>query len=42
LHLQAEDGHIYPFAGPGLGLEFAPIVLEHPDAIIRTTGSADL
>lgn len=37
-----EQGHIYPFAGPGLGLELHPDVLGHKDAIIRKTSAADL
>jgi L-alanine-DL-glutamate epimerase-like enolase superfamily enzyme len=37
-----EDGHVYPFAGAGLGLELSPYVLEHPDAIIQKTRRADL
>jgi galactonate dehydratase len=36
------EGHIYPFEGPGLGLELAPFVLEHPDAVVRKTVAADL
>ena len=37
-----EDGHIFPLAGPGLGLELSPFVLEHEEAVIRKTGQADL
>jgi hypothetical protein len=33
-----EDGHIYPFAGSGPGVELVPFVLKHPDAMIVTTG----
>ncbi len=33
-----EQGFIYPFEGPGLGLALSPFVLEHPDAVIRKTG----
>jgi galactonate dehydratase len=37
-----EAGHIYPFEGPGLGLELTPFVLEHPEAVIQRTSMADL
>jgi galactonate dehydratase len=37
-----EAGHIYPFEGPGLGLELAPFVLEHPEAVIQRTSLADI
>jgi galactonate dehydratase len=37
-----EKGHIYPFDGAGLGLELAPYVLHHPDAILERTSITDL
>jgi galactonate dehydratase len=35
------DGHIYPFEGAGLGIELSPFVLDHPDAVIRSTRHKD-
>ena len=32
-----ENGVIYPFEGPGLGLELSDFVLKHPDVIRRKT-----
>lgn len=32
-----EEGHIYPFSGPGLGLELSDFVLQHPTVIRRHT-----
>jgi galactonate dehydratase len=37
-----EDGQIYPFEGPGLGLELSDAVLGNKDAVKRTTTAADL
>jgi L-alanine-DL-glutamate epimerase-like enolase superfamily enzyme len=37
-----ENGHIYPLAGPGLGLELSDYVLDNPEVIRRTTTGADL
>jgi L-alanine-DL-glutamate epimerase-like enolase superfamily enzyme len=37
-----EAGQIYPFEGPGLGLELSDAVLGNKDAVRRTTTTADL
>ena len=35
------DGHIYPFEGAVIGIELSPFVLDHPDAVIRSTRHKD-
>lgn len=37
-----EDGFIYPFEGPGLGLELSETLLSNPDTIVIRTDAASL